>query len=141
MKYFESQTPDNQNIYLIMEYLPGGEIIDVISNNKQNSSEAFISLQMLKLLKALKHCHNANIIHRDIKPSNIMFDGDGEVKLIDFGAAKIWNPEKSYNFVGTMYYLAPETFIGYQGAEGDVWALGVTLYQLLTGRFPFDGKN
>ena len=70
-----------------MELCTGGDIIKVINDDTQKQNERYISLQMLKLLNALKYCHEKKIIHRDIKPENIMFGVDGEVKLVDFGMA------------------------------------------------------
>ena len=96
-----------------MELCTGGEIIKVITEDESKQNEKFISLQALKLLKALQHCHAQNIIHRDIKPENIMFGGDGEVRFVDFGFALVVNAKKAEKErVGTPYYMAPEVLKG-----------------------------
>ena len=70
-----------------MELLAGGEILDYFQKNPTDLNEKFLAVQFQKLFKALVHCHKQNIIHRDIKCQNIMFDSDGNIKLIDFGFA------------------------------------------------------
>jgi calcium-dependent protein kinase len=90
VKYYETYD-DNKYLYIVMEICDGGEIGDVIQNDPSSFSEAFVSKQIYKLLRALSHCHSMNIVHRDIKPSNIMFGLNDHVKFIDFGIAVVIN--------------------------------------------------
>lgn len=139
VRYYETYD-DVYFIYLVMELCTGGELHEIFLSNPKNMTESFVSLQMSKLLKALHHCHAQNIIHRDIKPHNIMFDSSGEVKLIDFGVSKVSHGHESRS-IGSPIYMAPEVWDHDYGKECDMWSLGITLYQLLTGEFPFTGKN
>lgn len=93
-------------------------------------------------MKALQHCHAQNIIHRDIKPENIMFGADGEVRLVDFGFALVVNAKKGeHERCGTPHYIAPEVLGGDYNRQCDVWSLGVSLFQILTGDVPFTGDS
>jgi calcium-dependent protein kinase len=100
---------------------------------------------MMKLLMAINHCHSWGVIHRDIKPENIMYDKDGEIKLIDFGLSRIIEEQKSrkalHTYCGTLAYMAPEVLSGTYNKECDIWSLGVLLYVLVSGYLPFQGQN
>lgn len=88
--------------------------------------------------------HTRQITHRDIKLENILVCGDGDVKLIDFGFATLYpNSCKKKIYCGTPSYMAPEIVRkqNYRGPPVDIWALGVVIYNLATGRFPFKGSN
>lgn len=91
--YYETYD-DKKYIYLVMELCTGGEIMKAIAEDSTKQNEPFISLQFLKLLRALEHCHSQNIIHRDIKPENIMFGADNEVRFVDFGFALVVNDRR-----------------------------------------------
>ena len=132
--------------YIITEYCPEGELFnEIIKVGKFDEGQsAFIINQ---ILKAVSYCHRMHIIHRDIKPENIMItkrekNGCLQVKLIDFGTAKIFekgHPENRY--VGSSYYMAPEILKRKYDEKCDLWSIGVILYILLTGRPPFDGND
>ena len=125
---------------MVMELLPGGELYDKIIDNLTPFTEKEASQIVYKCIKALNHCHDLNIIHRDLKPENIVFDAEKEPKIIDFGLA-IDQPKENcwMDSVGSPYYMAPEMLFGKYGKEVDVWSMGVIIFQLLTGEYPFDG--
>lgn len=86
VKYYETYD-DRTNLYLVMEYCPGGELLDVITQTRRGH-EKLAAEAMEKVIRALIHIHASNITHKDIKPDNIMYDESGEVKLIDFGLSQ-----------------------------------------------------
>ena len=132
--------------YIITEYCHEGELFnEIIKVGKFDEGQAaFIIIQ---ILKAITYCHKMNIIHRDIKPENIMItnrekNGCLQVKLIDFGTAKIFEKGHQENkYVGSSYYMAPEIIKRKYDEKCDLWSIGVIMYILLTGRPPFDGND
>lgn len=139
---FESST----YIFLIFELAVNGELFDYL-NSVVNFSEKKARRILNQILDAIKHCHSAGVVHRDVKPENILLDQDFNIKLTDFGFAKILQPgERLYEVCGTPGYLAPELLKagmveqhecdGY-GFEVDIWACGVVLYTMLAGFPPF----
>ena len=132
--------------YIITEYCPEGELFnEIIKVGRFDEGQtAFIINQ---ILKAICYCHRNHIIHRDIKPENIMItkrekNGCLQVKLIDFGTAKIFEKGQSENrYVGSSYYMAPEVLKRKYDEKCDLWSIGVIFYILLTGRPPFDGND
>lgn len=95
---------------------------------------------MEKLTRAIAHCHENGVCHRDLKPENILIDKSDEIKVIDFGLSKHLdkNIRSLKSRVGTPAYMAPEVIKGHEyDLKCDVWSLGVTMYNLLTGQVPF----
>ncbi|CAD8053170.1 unnamed protein product [Paramecium sonneborni] len=134
---------DSQNYYLVTEYLNGGELLDKLT--KLNTfNERMAAEYMKQVLQALAYCHAQNIIHRDMKPSNIMLaspDPQSKIKVIDFGTAKRYiSGEAQTQVIGTPLYIAPEVIDKNYTEKCDIWSCGVILYQILTGKFPFDVK-
>ena len=140
---------DNR-IYLVMEYIDGVDLERHMNMDVKISLSESIEL-MTPLSEALSAIHHRGIIHRDIKPSNIMMTKDGNPILMDFGIAKeeINDPNKQGKlttqgaFLGTPYYMAPEQFSGPEMVTkaSDVYALGVTFYQMITHKLPFSGTS
>jgi len=136
---------DHGTIYIAMEYLEGKPFNDVIRNG-QMSLEQNVDIG-LQVARTLNYAHSKGIVHRDIKPSNIIFSADGQIKLTDFGIARIEDPDAAQqtqagDILGTPTYMSPEQVIG-KNVDGrsDLYSLGVLLYELTVGRRPFLGNN
>ena len=132
--------------YIITEYCPEGELFnEIIKVGKFDEGQAAFIIN--QILKEVSYCHKMNFIHRDIKPENLMItnrekNGCLQVKLIDFGTAKIFERGQQENkYVGSSYYMAPEILKRQYNEKCDLWSIGVILYILLTGRPPFDGND
>ena len=132
---------DNDNIYLVLEYLSGGDLAHYFKNDLPTKEEAVHV--MYQIIDAVKYCHKKSIVHRDIKLENILIDENMNIKLTDFGLSVVKrHNEKFKDEVGTARYTAPEILSGDGYNESvDVWGIGVILFLLLTGKYPFDGSN
>ena len=137
---------DSKKYYIIMEFLEGGELFEAITNIG-SFTEASASKVMKQILSAVYYLHSNHIVHRDLKPENIMLtqkpkNGNYQIKLIDFGTAKIFRAGKKMNkFIGTSYYIAPEVLKERYDEKCDVWSCGVILFILLCGYPPFNGNT
>jgi len=136
----------HKQVFLIMEYVNGGSLHGYLKG-KPNRQMAEIEAKYLwqQVVFGIHYLHQRNVTHRDIKLENILLDETRtRVKLIDFGFSTcIPHDKKVKIFCGTPSYMAPEIVskIEYAGPPADIWALGVLLYALLCGRFPFKGQN
>jgi CheY-like chemotaxis protein len=120
---------------LIQEFIFGKTLYEVIERELE---EAEIASVVIQLTDVVAYSHGIGIIHRDIKPGNVMVQPDGTLKLLDFGAAKeLREEEESDTVTGSRPYMAPEQIMGKSQKRSDVWALGVVMYVLYTGMFPF----
>ena len=141
VKYYETYD-DNKYIYLVMEYITGGQLFDKITAQKnQNFSEHDACTYMRELFSCINHCHASGIVHRDIKPENIMISNENTVRLIDFGLSKASKKKNLSTIAGTPYYMAPEVLSGNYSSKADIWSLGVLLYTLVSGYLPFQGST
>ena len=140
VKYF-GIFEDDYFIHIVMEYLKGQDLSKIISlKNYTDFNENQMGQIIHQLLKALSFIHSKNIIHRDIKPENILFSDKRNIfslKLIDFGLATFQEQEKKT--VGTPMYMSPEMVDGKGTYVSDIWSVGVVVYQMVTGKLPFDG--
>lgn len=98
---------DRDNLFLVMDLLLGGDLRYHIAR-KRKFTETETKFFICCLLQALEVVHNCGIIHRDIKPENLVFDGDGYLRLTDFGIARYWSPDNASETSGTPGYMAPE---------------------------------
>ena len=142
VKYF-GDFEDDYYFHIVMEYLKGYDLYKIISLKKYNGFDERDMCEIIyQLLQALSFIHSKNIVHRDIKPENILFANKNDystLKLIDFGLATYCN--KDVYTVGTPYYMSPEIIEGNFCLESDIWSVGVIVYLMLTGLYPFDVKE
>ncbi|MEY3846914.1 MAG: hypothetical protein RJA66_1181 [Actinomycetota bacterium] len=136
------QGTEGSTTYLVMEYVPGITLRDAL--NEYGPLPAIRALEMLaQVLAGLAAAHRAGILHRDLKPDNVLLADDGRIKLGDFGLARAISAHTSTgDLVGTIAYLSPELVTrGLADARSDVYAAGILLYELLTGKQPFQGEQ
>lgn len=142
MALYDVWENDNE-LYLVLEYVQGGELFDfIINNGKLNEYDAIKYFKMI--INGVSYCHKFNICHRDLKPENILMDKDGIIKIADFGMAALeTNQRLLETSCGSPHYASPEIVTGknYHGSPSDVWSCGVILFALLTGHLPFDDKS
>jgi len=131
--------------FLVMEYVGNGSLDEVIEVESPLAIERILTIS-LELADALSRTHYLKIIHRDIKPSNILIAQDGTPRLTDFGVAYVQNQATNATqenaLIGTFSYLSPEVLNDEPvDARSDIWALGVTMFEMLTGTLPFTGES
>ena len=132
--------------YIVMEYIDGITLKDYIEKNGPVNWKETIHF-VLQILRALQHAHDKGIIHRDVKPQNIMLLEDGTIKVTDFGIARFSkNTTRSMTMtnkaIGSVHYISPEQARGEPtDAKSDLYSLGVMMYEMLTGKLPFDADN
>jgi len=137
---------DRSQLYMVMEWVDGRLLRQILSNQKKLPPERAIRIA-IGICSALDYIHSHGVVHRDLKPENIMVDGQDNVKLIDFGIAgkegsRRLTFAKFSQIMGTPEYISPEQVKGKRGdGRSDVYALGVMLYEMLTGKAPFQGPN
>ena len=135
---------DGDSRYLVMEYVQGKTLKEVIQERGRLSAPLACQIA-IRILSALEHAHRNGIVHRDIKPQNILVHADGHIKVADFGIARIADSAtltRGDMVMGSVHYFSPEQARG-EGASAasDLYSTGVVLYEMLTGRVPFDGEN
>ncbi len=129
------------HFFIAMAYYEGGTLKDKIASNKEGLEVKEALDIAIQIAQGLKKAHAKGIVHRDIKPANILFTEEGQVKIIDFGLAKLKGSSvltKTGTTMGTVAYMSPEQAQGSKvDHRTDIWALGVILYEMLTGKQPF----
>ena len=139
----KSAFQDEYKLYIVSEFLQGGDLFFHL-HEKKKFSEDKAKFYSMELVLALDCLHKNNMIYRDLKPENVLLDSDGHIKLTDFGLSKIFETEddKAFTVCGTPQYLAPEVLLrkGYNKSV-DWWSFGCLLYEMLTGKLPFNIKK
>jgi serine/threonine protein kinase len=134
---------DGGRLFIVMTYYEGESLAERLRGGRLGVENA-VDLAC-QVACGLEHAHAHGIIHRDIKPSNVMITREGVAKIVDFGLAHHFGPTESTqsaNLSGTLLYMSPEQVMGKPvDSRTDLWSLGVVLYQMLTGRLPFEGEN
>ena len=126
--------------YIVMEYVEGITLKKYIKSRYIHDIRDAVNIS-IQVAKGIKSAHDANIIHRDIKPQNIIIGADGSIKVADFGIARAISEETLSTIgVGSVHYMSPEQAKGARcDKRSDIYSLGVTMYEMLTGRLPFEG--
>jgi len=139
-------TPGASRVYMAMEWAEGRLLREVLATGGRLSVERSLRIA-LAICEALDHIHGQGVVHRDLKPENILLDASDGIKIIDFGiafqaAARRLTFGKLSQLMGSPDYISPEQVKGKRGdARSDIYALGVMLYEMVTGRTPFTGSN
>jgi serine/threonine protein kinase len=133
---------EGDNYCMVMEYVEGVTVKQLISNTGPLPEQKAVWV-LNQILEAVGYAHKKGIIHRDIKPSNILLTNDNTVKILDFGIAKILQDKgltKTGTKMGTIYYMSPEQIKAVKDIDNrtDIYSIGVTLYEMLSGRIPFN---
>ncbi|MCB8813991.1 Stk1 family PASTA domain-containing Ser/Thr kinase [Desulfosporosinus shakirovi] len=135
---------DGDTEYIVMEYVEGRNLKEIVREYAPLSTEQSINLAR-QITGAIRNAHENHIIHRDIKPHNILVTADGHAKVTDFGIARAVSSATvthTGDIVGSVHYLSPEQAKGIQSNEqSDIYSLGIVLYELLTGKVPYDGET
>ena len=135
---------DNGNYYIVMEYVDGKTLKQVIKKRGSLTLSEAIDI-MLQLTDGISHAHDSYIIHRDLKPQNILIKDDGTIKITDFGIAMAMNSTQltqTNSVMGSVHYLPPEQASGKGSTiRSDIYSMGILFYEILTGKLPFKGEN
>ncbi|MFC0039302.1 Stk1 family PASTA domain-containing Ser/Thr kinase [Actinomadura rayongensis] len=138
------QRTDGEHVFLVMELVHGRTLRDLLTERTRLGPREALEI-MQPVLAALGAAHRAGLVHRDVKPENVLIAADGQVKVADFGLARAETAGKMTRtglIIGTVGYLAPEQVLtGHADVRSDVYAAGVMLFELLTGRLPYEGDT
>ena len=131
---------DRNNIYLLLDFLPGGDLRHHLSKKKFNEEEA--KFLIVCILLGLRYLHSQGVIHRDIKPENIVLDKKGYARITDLGVARPYRPNNSSDTSGTPGYMAPEVLLRQNHSySADYFAVGVISHEFMLRKRPFNGRS
>ena len=135
---------DRNDNFMVMEFVDGMNLEQVLKQNGALPTDSVLKI-LIQTLDGLHHAHEKGILHRDIKPANLMLTRDGTVKLMDFGIARMAGSQRltrADRVVGTLEYMAPELLDGSEPTvQSDLYAVGVLMYELLSGKMPFEANT
>ncbi|WP_403025374.1 Stk1 family PASTA domain-containing Ser/Thr kinase [Salinibacterium sp. GXW1014] len=137
------QGQDDETAYLVMEYLPGITLRDLLNDHRVLTTEQAFDI-MEAVLSGLAAAHRSGIVHRDLKPENVLLADDGRIKISDFGLARAASAATATGnaLLGTVAYLSPELVTrGVADTRSDIYAIGIMLYEMLAGEQPFQGEQ
>ena len=140
---YDLKYDDEGQAWVVMEYVAGDSLKDVIDRNPNGLPQDEAVRWFREIGSGVAYLHSQGIVHRDLKPANI-FDDEGVVKIGDYGLSKLISASRrsgQTESVGTFHYMAPEIGRGVYGKGIDIYALGIMLYEMLTGRVPFEGET
>lgn len=140
---FDIKTDAEGDSWVVMEYISGPTLEQTLQQNPQGMPIDLVLRWAEGIVRGLEFLHDRGIVHRDLKPANLFWD-QGLVKIGDVGLSKFITPSRRSahtESVGTVYYMAPEIAYGKYGYEVDLYSLGVILFEMVTGRVPFDGES
>lgn len=141
---WKNSIEDETGLYLIMQYVEGDNVENRLEKHGQVPLEDAI-IFAIQTLAGLECVHSKGVVHRDLKPSNILLTQDDQVKLADFGIARLTGTNrftKAGMTIGTFFYMSPEQIMGHDSDHrADVYSMGITLYEMLTGQIPFQGET
>jgi len=137
---------DGGKVYLVFEFIDGRELSKIIADEGIFNYKKSLDIGE-KVCEALNYAHSRGVVHRDLKPANIMLEKNGNVRVLDFGIARIVKntlskiSERDSKMAGTLAYMAPEQYYGEFDRRSDIYSFGITLYELVTDELPFKGPN
>jgi len=135
---------EGTHFFLVMEYVPGWTLQSIIEAHGALAPDVAVEL-FQQALDGIRFAHRRNVIHRDLKPANVMLTDSGVIKVMDFGLARVLGSAhvtRTGRMVGTLEYISPEQIRGEEtDARSDIYALGIVLYELVTGRLPFESAS
>ncbi len=140
---FDIREDQNGNTWVIMEYVSGESLNDILARHPDGLPQELVRQWFLGICEAGSYLHDHGIVHRDLKPGNVFIE-NGSIKLGDYGLCKcISGSQRSAQTqsVGTVHYMAPEISSGNYNKQVDVYAAGIILYEMLTGKVPFEGDS
>lgn len=140
---FDMKTTDEGDAFVVMEYVAGPSLASVLKQYPDGMPLDQVKAWLRGLVEGTAYLHEHGIVHRDLKPANLFME-EGVVKIGDYGLAKLITPSQGSDHsesIGTCHYMAPEIGSGKYHKSIDIYAIGVILYEMLTGRVPFDGET